>query len=206
MRSPLFVDRAMFYHPRTGGASRHAAGRACPRRSPPSDEIRGWTPARGSGCAGGRAEGCSASRLRRAGWFPRRGRRSGRAVICDDGRSGGKFTPGPNAPSRCPTAYRLAGWPQARLRILSPADQSDLAAMPGSIEACMKDEQDARGRPAAQWETFVASFFVVSCSCGPLSPCRGLSPLLADPTLFPVTSLLLRQPVPQFAYPSRHTS
>jgi hypothetical protein len=39
----------------------------------------------------------------------------------------------------------------------SPGCRAAVAVMPGSFEACMKDEQDARAQLAPQWETFIAS-------------------------------------------------
>lgn len=39
----------------------------------------------------------------------------------------------------------------------APGCRAAVAMMPGSFEACMKDEQDARVRLGSQWEQFVAS-------------------------------------------------
>ena len=38
----------------------------------------------------------------------------------------------------------------------APGCRAAIALMPGSLEACMKDEQAARVQLAAQWEKFVA--------------------------------------------------
>ncbi len=39
----------------------------------------------------------------------------------------------------------------------APGCRVAVSVLPGSFEACMKDEQDARAQLAAQWEKFVAS-------------------------------------------------
>ncbi len=39
----------------------------------------------------------------------------------------------------------------------APGCRAAVNVMPGSFEACMKDEQAARAQLAAQWEKFVAS-------------------------------------------------
>jgi hypothetical protein len=39
----------------------------------------------------------------------------------------------------------------------APGCRGASSVMPASFEACMKDEQDARGQLASQWEQFAAS-------------------------------------------------
>jgi hypothetical protein len=40
---------------------------------------------------------------------------------------------------------------------IAPSCRAAVAVMPGSFEACMKDEQDARAQLASQWDKFIAS-------------------------------------------------